>query len=203
MKFRRLWIGVGAGLLLWLAAGWGALQSATAPMQTQQMLAELRLGVWLPPWLQGWPVGALILGGVFLVASLVSAGVSLAARGAAPKRAKAVVSSPFSTDPWDDAPTLIPSADGALPVSERVALLWQTARDLEARGRLRAAREMYRQAYELASHTPEWAARQGEIALAERKVARRLAQTSVNRRAWAWPWPVPSATPQDSGDEAV
>ena len=168
MKHRKTWVGIGIGLLLWLAAGWGAISS---PRHAAEM-AELRFWIWLPKGLLGWPLLAATMGGVLLAGSgwwawKLHRNTTTPDALAVPDTASA-----FSIDPWTD--TDAAYNDPGLPLADLVTLLWNTARTLEAQGRLRAAREMYREAHELARRVPEWGGRKDEIALAERKVALRM-----------------------------
>ena len=169
MKHCKVWVGMGmgAGMLLCFAVGGEALWHAAPAPQRASIL---------------------LLGGMLLAGSALYAWKARAARQ--PARHALGAASAFSQEPWSDTePMPSPNAVSALPAGARVALLWDTAQRLEARGRLLAAQELYRQARETAISTPEWAARQGEIALAERKVARRLALIRAHRRPRWWAWP--------------
>jgi len=186
MKLSKTWVWVGIGLLFWLVAGWGASQDATITTMQTQALAELRFWIWLPGWIHSWPILALVLGSVFLLVSVLQAWFSRITAATSPTRSISAYISAFSKDPWVASSPSSALPDIALPPRERMTLWWSMARDLEARGRLRAAREMYRQAYEIACHVPEGGEWRNEIFLAERKVSRRLALARVSRRIWPW-----------------
>ena len=193
MKHRKTWVGIGIGLLLWLIAGWGVASSPRG-------LAELRLWIWFPEGLRGWTMLAVVLGSAFIAGGVWSAWKSRVTATTMATRSAPDTASAFSVDPWNDTEPSMPDSL-SLPLSERVTLLWNIARALEAQGSLRAAREMYREAYKIARRVPEWAARQDEIALAERKITRRLTLGYSNRRIRSLPWSRLSHAARDEHDK--
>jgi len=181
MKRCKAWVGIGmgAGILLYLITGGETLWRAASASQRASVL---------------------VLGSIFLAGS---AWYAWKARAKTPRTRPAPgAMSAFSQEPWGDVTrNAAAPAETNLSPAARVALLWEMAHRLEANGRLHAAQELYRQAHDAASHAPEWTARQDEIALAERKVARRLALVRANRRTSRRLWPRRPAETHNESDK--
>jgi len=165
------------GTLLIFAVGYGGWLAIGPATYTVTMV---HIGLWLP-------VGPLILAisGLTLwgVAGLIYL-LRSRRKAPAPSPAEPRAPSAFAVDPWHDTVPL-PSLEPGKTPAERVAALTAIAWDLESRGRLRAAREMYRQAYEIALADATLAPQARATLIAWRKVDRRLA---LRERPWWWRW---------------
>ncbi|NPA31296.1 MAG: hypothetical protein GXO37_04785 [Chloroflexi bacterium] len=189
MKDRRwLMLMAGGGLVLGgalLRGGW---------MAASQTEAVVQVWLWLPWWPDAWQIGLLVLG---LALGLVGLGGYVwqrrrARRASTPRSAGP---SAFAVDPWSDTEPVLLEEDLS-DQDEQVTTLVSMARGLEARGRLRAAREIYRQAYEIAAAHPTRAETAQELWVALRKLDRRLARQrpSCWQRCWTYMrrlWPLP------------
>ncbi len=175
---------IGGGLVLGAAALRGGWMAAHA-LSAADSVALVQVWLWLPWWPDGWQLALLALGLALWGLALVgyvwqrrSASSTRPTRGTGP--------SAFAVDPWSDtAPVMDDDAPDS--VQEQVHTLQRMAQRLEARGRLHAARELYRQAYELVAHDPGQAEHASQLLLALRKLERRLARQRAPwwRRLWA------------------
>jgi len=164
------------GWLTALLVGGGAWLSVTAMYQAwkaaeaeTQDIALVHVGIWVP--LVPMLLAALGLTLWFLAAIFYV--VHRRSSRATPPSPESEAPSPFAVDPWHDtAPLGGLAAHGSS--KERIAALMTLARDLEARGRLRAAGEMYRQVYEVARADASLSPQAREALVAWRKVERRL-----------------------------
>ncbi|GEM_PF-4746503 len=184
-KAQRIAMGIGGSLLLLALLRIRWLQTRV-PL-TRWSLAEVRLWFWLPP---GAPDGLVVLSLSLGVVLMGWAAVQYARhkrraapRGRPSRRPAArrprppVVAGPsaFAIDPWTDTgPTALDTAN--LSPARQLEMLHHLARQMEHQGRLRAAREAYRQAYNLAQATPELAHYSRPLLMALRKVEKRLEQ---------------------------
>ncbi len=176
---------LGGGLVAGAVArgswGWITAADPATPAAVVQVLLWLP---WMPDRLQ---VGLLLAGLVLLLAAASLYGLTQRPRGRPTPPPRPRVSSAFAIDPWSDTEPVLQTDAPASP-SEQVATLMRMARRLEARGRLRAAREIYRQAYEAAAADPSLTATAGELLVALRKVERRLAYQRASRWQRWWHW---------------
>ena len=186
---RRTWWWMGGSVLVALAL-WVAWSIGPVPPATVE--TQVRLRIWLPGGQPGlwWLAG---MGG--LAALLVVIRRWQARRRTRRSAAAAVVPPPapqpqdedgpsaFAVDPWEDTVPVVPEAPPHATRAEQVAALQAAAEHLLRRGRLRAAREAYVQAYELAVQAPPLRGLADELATRILTLERRLAQQARRAKA--------------------
>ena len=180
------WIGGSALAALGLWAVWAMGSVSPATIETQ-----VRLRIWLPT----GPSGVWLLLGLGSLAVLPVAArlrprrrVHRTASAAAPRPAPQPEirdsSSAFAVDPWEDTALVFPHAPPQVTTrAEQITTLHAAAEYLVQCGRLRAAREAYLQAYELAMQAPPLHDRANELAARIHTLERRLAQHGWRAKA--------------------
>jgi len=184
---RRTWWWLSGSALVALAL-WGAWSIGPVPPATVE--TQVRLRIWLPGGRPGlwWSLGigglaALLVAMLWWRARRRDRAVATVPPSPAPQPQDENGPSAFAVDPWEDTAPVVLDPPVQATRAEQVAALQAAAEHLLQRGRLRAAREAYVQAYELAVQAPPLRGLADELATRIHMLERRLAQQARRAKA--------------------